>query len=292
MVTKIKTTFFLIFTLHCVNVHSSSKDALAFLQYDGDYWQVFVKQGDAEAKKVSTSLYDKSALSWLADGITLFVCGIQGNAEIINTVSKKSQLISLPKNNINDAVMSPDGRKIVYSHIANASINNKLWLYDRETKTNIALLADMPGRQYDPKWNVNGDAIYFVTGVANTHYEINKIALNKAPKKSKAQPVIVNAKYNLDVDVSVAEKVVYSSNLKGSFDLWVKSDKGITQLTSLEGSESRPSWSQDETKVYFERMNNGVLNIWSTTYLEGDLTQITTSKTGARQPVLFNQAVQ
>ena len=174
MLTKIKTITLFIFLLGSMNVHSSSQDTLAFLQYDDGYWQVFVKQGDAEAKKVSTSLYDKSALSWLADGITLFVCGIQGNAEIINTVTNESKLIQLPKDNINDAVMSPDGNKIVYSHIAKDSSNNKLWLFDRKENTNIPLFSEMPGRQYDPKWNVKGDAIYFVSGIANTHYEINK----------------------------------------------------------------------------------------------------------------------
>ena len=114
--------------------------------------------------------------------------------------------------------------------------------------------------------------------------------LNK--KLSKAEPVIVNTKYNLDIDISVTEKAVYSSSLKGSFDLWVKDGNSVRQLTFLDGSESRPSWSQDGARVYFERMNEGVINIWSVTYPEGDLTQITMSKAGARHPALFNKVVQ
>lgn len=289
MLTKIKIIIIFALLLGSMSAHSSPQNTLAFLQYDGDYWQVFVRQGTAEAKKVSTSRYDKSALSWLADGVTLFVCGIQGNAEIINTVKNESQLIQLPKNNINDAVMSPDGSKIVYSHIAKNSPNNKLWLFNRKNNTNTPLFPEMPGRQYDPKWSVKGDAVYFVTGVANTHYEINKLLLSKVSSKAEAQPVIVNTKYNLDIDISVTEKAVYSSNLKGGFDLWVKDGDSGRQLTFLDGSESRPSWSQDEKQVYFETMNEDVLNIWSVTYPEGELTQITTSKTGARHPVLFNK---
>ena len=65
----------------------------------------------------------------------------------------------------------------------------------------------------------------------------------------------------------------------------------MKQLTNTEGSESHPSWSSDETRIYFEKLNDGVTNIWSVNVLDSQLKQITFSETGARLPVIYKRLV-
>lgn len=273
--------------LSCTGVIAVSNEKLAFLKYTGDYWQVFVKQGDGQEIKISVSQYDKSAISWLADGNRLFVCGVQGDAEIFNIKTGLSEKVALPKDSINDAVISPDGKTIIYSHIASDSTDNKLWLYDVISKSEVPVLSKMQGRQYDPKWNIAGSAFYFVTGVANTTYSINQATL----KDKTSDVVVYNAGYNLDVDVSNSGKLAYSSNVDNSFDIWVKTGKETKQLTTDSGSEARPSWSSNENTVYFEKMIDGVVNIWAVNALDGRQRQVTFSELGARSPVVYKMVV-
>jgi Tol biopolymer transport system component len=263
---------------------AANEDVLAYIQYDGDYWQAYVKQADGQHKKLTASAYDKSIVSWLADGQHLFVCGIQGQAEIINIKTNKSKKIKLPKTEINDAVISPDGKKIIYSYIPKNSPNNKLWLYDIDSARDQPLLVKQPGRQYDPKWNVKGDRYYFTTGESHQVYGINTSVIGS----SGSNPVIQNAVLNFDVDASASGKIAWSSNFKQSFDIWIKQGKKATQLTKGKGSETHPSWSSDETAIYFVQVIDGINNIWRIAADgKGKAKQVTSSKTGARYPAVY-----
>ena len=267
---------------------AANEDVLAYIQYDNDYWQAYVRQADGQHKRLTDSAYDKSTVSWLADGKHVFVGGIQGQGEIINIETGGSEKIKLPKREINDAVISPDGNKIIYSYIPKNSPNNKLWLYDVESGKDQPLLIKQPGRQYDPKWNVKGDRYYFTTGESHQAYGIN----TAVPGKQGSDPVIQNAVLNFDVDLSPSGKIAWSSNFKQSFDIWIKHGKKTTQLTTASGSETHPSWSSNESTIYFVQVVDGINNIWRIAADgEGKAKQVTFSKTGARYPSVYKKVV-
>ena len=259
-------------------------ERLAYLQHDGEYWQVFVNDENGHTKQISHTKYDKSAISWLANGSNVFACGIQADAEIIDIKTGASKKINLPKHNINDAVISADGNKIIYSYISSGTTDNKLWLYDVPTKDDRPLLANMQGRQYDPKWNVKGDVFYFTSGFANQSYAIAK----STPGSNKSEIVIQNSKLNLDADVSANGDLAYSSNIKNSFDIWIKQSDRIKQLTNTSDTDSHPSWSSKSDAIYYARVLNGISNIWRLKLTDNAVAeQITNSKIGARYPVVF-----
>ncbi len=280
----------IIFTLLCFvsSANAENGERLAYLQYDGDYWQVYVNDENGLTKKITKSHYDKTAISWFAGGYKLFVCGIQAEAEIIDVETKVSEKIFLPKATVNDAVMSPDGKKILYSYIDMDTTDNKLWLYDLRTNENKPILANLQGRQYDPKWNVAGNAFYFITGFADKSYSIAKSFLNS----KIAEIVIHNTRLNLDIDVSKNEDVAWSSNMKNSFNIWVKLGKEVRQLTNTEETDMHPNWSKNSDSIYFSRVEKGVSNIWKLS-VNGDASaqKITHSETGARYPIVFKGRV-
>jgi len=259
-------------------------DRLAYLQYDGDYWQVFINDENGNRKQITKSKYDKSAISWLANGSKIFACGIQADAEIVDIKTGVVEIVGLPKSTINDAVISPDGTIILYSYIAAGSTDNKLWLYDIRSKKDKPILASMPGRQYDPKWSVMGDAFYFTTGFANKRYSIAKMVSGA----KKAEIVVQNAALNLDVDVAKSGDLAYSSNIKNNFDIWIKQGRGVKQLTNTHETESHPSWASKSDAIYYASIIKGISNIWCLN-IKGNTQaqQVTDSKMGARYPVVF-----
>ena len=122
-------------------------------------------------------------------------------------------------------------------------------------------------------------------------YGISTAKLNGRTSKQ----VIFNTKLNLDVDAMTSDDLAYSSNINGSFDLWVKTDKKLQQVTNETGSEVHPSWSSDGSSLYFEKVSNGVINIWNVAKLvDGDdrkeAKQVTYTENGARYPTVLRVA--
>lgn len=273
-----------IWLLIVTSTYAGNGESMAYLQYDGDYWQVYINDGTGQTQKITSSQYDKSTISWFANGAKLFVCGIQAEAEIVDIETGTIKSISLPKPTVNDAVMSPDGSKILYSYIAADTVDNKLWLFDLRSNTNKPILSNMQGRQYDPKWNVAGDVFYFTTGFANKNYSIAKAI----PGSNVAEVVIQNAKLNLDVDVAKDGNIAWSSNVKNSFNIWMLRDNKVKQLTNVPEADTHPSWSSKEGVIYFARVKDGISNIWQLN-INGktEAKQITNSEIGARYPVVF-----
>lgn len=283
-------TAMLALTLFAISVNANSSDVLAYLEHSDGYWQVYLKNGKKPAKQISTSSYDKSKVSWFADGKELFICGIQGDIEIINIKTGGIKSIQLPHPNINDALISPDGKKIIYSAINRGSINNKLWLYDVKTEDFKPLLKTLVGRQYDPKWHPDSNQYYFVTGVLNKSYGIAKSRINS----NVSEPVVHNQKLNLDVDIALNGDIAYSSNITSNFEIWMISSGKPKQLTKSAASAIHPSWSTDGGSIYFEKVVAGVTNIWKASVkkqlkTQGNARQITFSKNGARYPVVYRQ---
>lgn len=282
MITLSRLLFGLLFL--SVNVLADDGERLAFLQHDGEYWQVYINDENGSTRKISHTKYDKSTISWLSDGLKIFACGIQSQAEIIDIKTGESKAITLPKHNINDAVISPDNTRILYSYIAADTTDNKLWMYDFLTNVDKPLLTNMKGRQYDPKWSAEGDVYYFTSGFVNQSYEIEK----SIPGSNKSEAVIQNSKLNLDADISVNGDLAYSSNLKNSFDIWINKDDKNKRLTDTPETDSHPSWSSKSDAIYYARVLNGVSNIWHLKTEDGAVAeQVTNSKIGARYPVVF-----
>jgi len=281
-------TFFL-FLIHAAFMFPAiayANEKLAYLEFTGKYWQVFLLGAENKTnKQISNTEYDVSAISWLSDGGKLFINGIQGEAEILDLATGHTEIISLPFDTINDAVISPEGKQIVFSAIAENSPNNKLWLYDIKKKILIPLFKDKPGRQYDPKWGKDNNTVYFISGIANQFYGIEKGDI----KTNQSMPVVKNSYYNLDVDVSRNGNITYSSNVSGDYNIWVMQGRSKKRVTSKKGTESRPSWSSNQTRLYFEAIRKGITNIWSIDMnaREQERVQVTFSERGARYPLAF-----
>lgn len=276
--------------LLAVDVSAAGSDKLAYMQFIDGNWQVFVKPVDGEARQLTTSPYDKSTISWLEDGKHLYVCGVQSESEIINIENGESKPVELPMPGINDAVISPDGELLLFSHIASDSVDNKLWKYNIASGENTPLVVKQKGRQFDPRWNPKADGYYFVTGSATDAYGISKASI----ASSRVIPVITEVNFNLDPDVSLDNHLAWSSNQSGNYDIWLHVDNTHIRITQHQSLDARPSFNKLGGTVYFESLRSGVSNIWAIDINhegrpKGEARQVTNSDDGARYPVVFKR---
>ena len=284
---KIKLLYCFMASVLCANSATASENhKLACLQYTGDYWQVYIYDSNTLTSRQATNTdYDIATVSWLDNGDKIFISGVQGDAAVLDLKSGDIEKISLPSET-NDAVISPDGRYIAYSSVPENGLDNKLWLYDTQSRSARPLFHELKGRQYDPKWSDDGRYLVFTSGATFDAYNIRIGMLDK----DSSRVVISNASYNFDADASSSSRIAYSSNIAGSYDIWLYDSGRLTRLTDRSETESHPSITEDGNEVYYGLIQNGISNIWKTTIddqHEYESIQVTFSKTGARYPVVY-----
>jgi len=264
-----------------VNV-AFAKDDVVFLAMHNNYWQVWLMDANGKnARAITDSPYDKSRLSWYSNG-DLLVCGNQGELVRLSLLDKSETPVKLPFKYVSDAVISPDDKYLAFSQKPKGSIYNKLWLLnvDSGEKTKIHWSAE--GFQHEPVFSLDGDKLYFLSGNNDQNHDVMQYNL----RTKKVKPVTFSGLYNLDVAVNNKNQLLFSSNRKGHYDIWLQDDKQIKQLTDNAALDGRPSWSVDNQRVYFESNRSGVMNIWSVDVdAKAEPVQLTHHKIGARYPL-------
>ncbi len=274
--------------LACLPLMSAYAESVAYLKYTKDFWQVHIKDTETGEDRQATSTdYDKTRVSWVGKN-KMFVNGVQGQMTIVDLSSGEEKPLPLISSHVNDAVLSKDGRYILYSTISDTSDLNRLYILDRNSDKNTAL-PKREGLQFDPAWSSDGRHFYFVAGDNRGPYSLWQSSLDGGDQR----PVVKNRHHNLDINESSGGILAYSSNQAGNYDIWINENGQTRQLTEYEGYDGKPNWSGDGKTVYFESTRNGVVNIWSMTVDDPDTkawhkpVQITHSDQGARLPVVY-----
>ena len=259
-----------------------AKDDIAYLAIHNNYWQVWTMDGDgANSRVITNTPYDKSRLSWYSNG-DLLVCGNQGELVRLSLINKTESPIQLPFKHVNDAVISPDGQYLAFSQKPKGNIFNKLWLMHIKSGNKTKIHWDAEGFQHEPVFSHDSQSLYFLSGNNGQNHDVLEYSL----KSKKVKPVTYSGLYNLDISVNDKRQLLYSSNRKGHYDIWLQDDKQIRQLTDNAALDGRPTWGGDNKTVYFESNRSGVMNIWSKRIDDGSSAiQLTHHKVGARYPL-------
>jgi TolB protein len=267
--------------LGCLCSGAWAKDRIAYLSPDAGYWQVWVAESNgANAKRVSSSAYDKVKLSWYPGGDKLLVCGSAGELVTLSVADGGEQEVSLPIEHGGDAVLSPDGATIALSAMnASSPDTNDIWLAQVDG-SRARKIASMPALQHEPAWTASGNALYFLSGPGGQAHDIYSVD----SEGKQLEQLTVGKLYHFDLSVAPDGMLAFSSNRRqGNYDIWTRDRAGKERLlVAGEEMESQPAWSADGRSLYFTRTQGAVANIWLADRSGKRVRKITTHAKGAR----------
>lgn len=257
------------------------KGVIAYLGYTSGFWQVFTTDFH-RTRQITESSYDKSRLSWFPDGEHLLVNGINGRIFKVSLKDGKENEIKTSLAGMTDAVISPDGKQIVFSlSTARSNDANNLWLMNSDG-TNLRKLTKMKWLQHEPTWGTRGEWIYFLSGRGGQTHDIWRIST----KTGNKEQLTAASLYHFDVSVAANGTLAYSGNRSGNYEIWTQTINGKPrQLTHNDTLDARPTWSADGQWIAYESATAGIVNIWIMSEDGSSLAQLTQAKVGARFPV-------
>ena len=235
-------------------------------------------------RRLSTSPYDKSRVSWLPHGDELLVSGNQGQLVRLDVASGTETPISAPLAGIQDAIVSPDGGRIAFSLSTAESIDdNNIWIMNIDGSM-PRKLTNMPALQHEPSWHPDGQSLYFVSGPGGQSHDIWRLSL----VDKRTEQLTVGQLYNFNVAVAPTGEIAFSSNRSGNYEIWRWLEGTEPQaLTRDPGLDAAPTFSPDGQSLIFESSRGGTLNLWRVG-LKGDIAtdpvQLTFHTVGARAP--------
>jgi len=273
---------YILLSLSIIPCIAGATGAVAYLAHTAGYWQVWTMQPDGSHQtQISKSEYDKSHISWYPDGNHILVNGNQGELNKLNIETGKEAPIELPIKGTVDAVVSPNGQYIAFSlSVAGSVDNNHIWLVNANGQ-NLVKLTKMDGLQHEPVWSPNGQWIYFLSGRGGQAHDIWRVAV----ESRQTEQLTAGQLYNFDLAIAQQDKIAFSSNRSGNYEIWVRGKGKEKQITHNDAMDSRPSWSPDTKKIMYESTKGGRMNIWSLDIEQGNPVQLTRNAIGARYPV-------
>lgn len=257
---------------------------LAYLAQTDGYWQVWVADIDGEnARQLTSEAGDISRISWFPGGRELLVNRQDGRLFRMDINTGERHAIQAPMSGIQDAVISPDGKRIAFSYGINESTyNNDVWMLDLVSGEQ-GKLTSSPGLQHDPAWSLDGEWVYFLSGMGGQFHDIWRLRLSDR----STEQLTVNELYHFDLSLREDGTIAYSGNRNGNYDLWLRHPGGENEaLINDVALDARPAWSVDGQSLIFESTREDGLDLWRLDLDTRQMHRLTTTGEGARMPVV------
>lgn len=264
---------------------TAAAHALAYLANEGGYWQVWTARLDgSEPRQITQSPYDKTKVTWFADGARVLANGSSGEVMVVEVANGREVPVPLSFKHGADATVSPDGTRIAFSAMnASSPDSNDIWVAYLDG-TGARKLTQLPALQHEPVWAADGATLYFLSGPGGQSHDIYRVDISS----QSLEQVTVAQLYHFDLAVANDGTLAFSSNRTGNYDLWLRdADGNDSVLVDTHELESQPAWAPGEAAVYYTRIAGGIPNLWRVPRAGGDSTQITHHEQGARGAALL-----
>lgn len=262
---------------------------IAYCQRRQGFWQIEIANLDGSKPQALTkSPVDKRYPSWSPDGKKIAYVTNEGELWIMDKNGRNNRKISLPILHISQPRWSPDSKRIIFvSYQDLYHGDSEIWEVDLET-LKLSKLVSRPWLQYDPNYSPDGSNLLFTDGPELYAQDIRQLNLKTGDIVQRTD----NQPYDYDMQPVYSadgEKIIFSSNQDGNYDIWIMDKFGQDRLnlTHNPAYDIMPQISVDGSWIFFLSDRTGILEAWQMDIQGNNLTQITNSKTDTQDLVLY-----
>ena len=275
--------FWLLSLLGLFAMAQAGDDDLAYLREHQGVWQVWLYDVDlASHRRLTDDQIDKTRISWHKSRQKLLVNKNIGELVWIDISSGQQTHLDLPVSDMLDAQLSHDGQWIAFSQMTlDPVMNHNLWRV-RVDGSGLEQLTNQADFQIFPSWSADDNVITYSSGTQLGLQELWQLEIESG---SQTQ-ITLDSKFNYDPAISLENELVYSTNLSGNYDIWLKSDQqsSALQITKNQDYEGEPAWSPNGLQIAYVSLTGGTKQIWIMSSQGKDPVSITPDTVSSRAP--------
>ncbi|MDP2938470.1 MAG: DUF5050 domain-containing protein [Candidatus Omnitrophota bacterium] len=248
---------------------------ITFCQLDGKYWQIWIMDLDGSNKKMLThSKVDKRSPNFSSDGQKIVYVTNEGKLWVMDSDANKEKNIPL-KISASEPKWCFEDKKIVFTSYRGVYFldDSDIWLVNKDG-SQLQKIIRRPSLQFLPDISKNEEVLIFTDVLELAGHEIFKLNL----KTNDYIQLTQNDSYDTaPVFVADAEKIVYSSDKDGNYDIWIMDKFGQNQknLTKRPAFDSSPVVTNDGKTIFFLSDKTKSMQIWKADISGNKLKQIT-----------------
>ncbi|MBM3252312.1 MAG: DUF5050 domain-containing protein [Candidatus Omnitrophica bacterium] len=248
---------------------------IVFCQYDGKYWQIWTMDlGGSNRKQLTHSEVDKRYPNLSSDGRRIVYVDNEGKLWFMNSDGSNNAQVPL-----NISASEPkwcfQGKKIIFTSFRGVSFldDSDIWIINSDG-SGLKKIIRRPSIQFLPDVSKNGNEIIFVDVLELSGHEIFKLDL-----KTNDYIQLTQNRFHDTAAVFAGdgEKIAYSSDEDGNYDIWIMDKFGQNRknLTERPAFDSSPAVTSDGKTVFFLSDSSGTRQIWRVDIDGKKLKQIT-----------------
>lgn len=263
---------------------------LAYCQHNGEFWQICSSDLDgSNPRQLTKTSVDKRYPRFSPSGKEIAYVTNDGELWIMDIDGGNNHRIPL-NIHASQPKWHPDGKRLTFvSYQDLYHGGTELWEVNLKT-LKLKKIINRPWMQYDPCYSSGGENILFTDGPELYAQDIHKLDF----KTGDVTQLTDNGPYHYDMQPAYSadgEKIVYSSNQGGNYDIWImdKFGQNPKNLTKNKAYDMMPQISADKKSIFFLSDRSGIFQIWSMDIKGAGLRQITDNKKEKQDLALYSQ---
>ncbi|GJQ60886.1 MAG: hypothetical protein D8M57_18520 [Candidatus Scalindua sp. AMX11] len=267
------------------------KGSIVFSSFASGNWEIWsVKPDGTDLKQLTNTPREEHSPAVSPDGKEIVYLDNKRSLQIMNLDGSQVREIPLPNGIYAQPAWSPDGNEIAFVKFTVVPTDeSEIWILKREGRDwgEPERVSIHPPMRLYPSFSPDGSQLVYA--------ELRKDRLLGVIEEIGILDRGGNCFKKITEDLSdsfdpvwspLGDKIVYTSNKKGNYDIWVMTlnDQKDTQLTTDASYDGEPTWSSDGNEIAFVSTRSGNKEIWVVSVDRGRLQQVTNMGKSCKDP--------
>ncbi len=268
-----------------------TKGSIVFSSFASGNWELWsVKPDGSDMMQLTNTPGEEHSPAVSPDGKEIVYMDHKRSLQIMNIDGSHESEIPLPNGIYAQPTWSPDGHEIAFVKFTVVPTDeSEIWIVKREGSEwgEPERVSMHPPMRLYPSFSPDGSQLVYAELKRDRLLGIIEELgiVDRGDNSFKKITEDLSDSYD-PVWSPLGDKIAYTSNKKGNYDIWVMAlhDQRQTQLTTNRSYDGEPTWSPDGREIAFVSTRSGNKEIWVVSINGDRLRQLTNMGKSTKDP--------